>query len=89
MVTPKQILKNLPKVMGCPSRSETPSTMMLLGEPIGVRLPPRFAPTTRPHQTSGETPPLTQLDRMGVKVAASGILSTSPEGIPDSHITAI
>ena len=43
-VSPKPILKNLLKDIGYPSCSETPKAMMVLGEPIGVMFPPRFAP---------------------------------------------
>lgn len=49
IVIPNPIVKNLLKDIGYPPCSETPKAIKVLGEPMGVMLPPRFAPITNPH----------------------------------------
>ena len=89
MVIRKQYLKKVENLIGLPSIFETPRTRILLGEPIGVKLPPRFAPTTSPHHVFSEIPPDTHNLMIGANVAVNGILSIRPEGKADSHITVL
>jgi hypothetical protein len=87
MVIRKQYLKNVESFIGLPSLSETPRTRILLGEPIGVKFPPRLAPTTSPHHMFFESPSDTHNLMIGVNVAVNGILSIRAEGKADNHIT--
>lgn len=87
MVIRKQYLKTVESLIGLPSISETPRARILLGEPIGVKLPPRFEPTTSPHHVFFERPSDTQDLMIGANAAVNGILSIRTEGKADSHIT--
>lgn len=59
---------------------------MVLGDPMGVILPPRFVPITSPHQRvvhdSSTNKPLT----MGTRDVERGMLSMIEETTPDSHM---
>ena len=78
--------RNIVKLMGYPSCSEIPMVMTLLGDPMGVMLPPRFAPIASPHQRSLEDSSTTKFLTMGDRDEERGMLSTTEEAIPESHI---
>ena len=89
VVIPRQIFKKRLNDIGYPSCSATPRAIMLLGLPIGVKQPPMLAPRTSPHQTSFPTPSVIQRLIIGANVAVRGMLSITPDGRADSHMTAI
>ena len=86
MVRVDPSFRNIVKLMGCPSCSEIPIVITLLGDPIGVIFPPRFAPITSPHQSSFEVAFAARSLTIGDREEERGILSTTEETNPESHI---
>lgn len=86
MVRLSPSFRNMVKLMGYPSCSEIPMVMTLLGDPMGVMFPPRFAPITSPHQRSLEDWSTTKSFTMGAREDERGMLSTTEEANPESHI---
>lgn len=89
IVSPRPILKKLLKDIGYPSCSETPKEMMVLGEPIGVMLPPRFAPTIKPHHICFPRLSVSMPLTIGAKDVERGMLSITEDASPESHMMAI